>query len=122
MKTGELGGVLHSLSGDWTKVAPGVRVRLHDAPNEEDMAHYQPDGVVIAEVETTAEVVTNYVVEFRAPGRSWLAFANGGDDRKAAERAFEIGAGSRRSTGLSTEYRLVRRTALVTDEVLAAVP
>lgn len=42
-----------SLSGDWTGIAPGVRVRLRDAPGEEDMEHYepQPRGVVILQVE-----------------------------------------------------------------------
>lgn len=41
-----------SISGDWTEVAPGVRVRLQDAPNEEDMAqYYVPDGIVILQVE-----------------------------------------------------------------------
>lgn len=28
---------LFSISGDWTEIAPGVRVRLRGAPNEEDM-------------------------------------------------------------------------------------
>jgi hypothetical protein len=38
------------LSGDWTEIAPGVRVRLQDAPNEEDMDWYEP--AVILQVET----------------------------------------------------------------------
>jgi len=40
-----------SLSGDWTEIVPGVRVRLKDAPNEEDMDNYEPRGVVILQVE-----------------------------------------------------------------------
>jgi len=40
-----------SVSGDWTEIAPGVRVRLQDAPNEEDMELYEPHGVVILQVE-----------------------------------------------------------------------
>ena len=39
------------ISGDWTEITPGVRVRLQDAPNEEDMEHYEPHGVVILQVE-----------------------------------------------------------------------
>jgi hypothetical protein len=39
-----------ALSGDWTPIAPGMEVRLQDAPNEEDMAHYDPQGVVILQL------------------------------------------------------------------------
>lgn len=39
------------ISGDWAEIAPGVRVRLYDAPNEEDMEHYDPRGIVILQVE-----------------------------------------------------------------------
>lgn len=51
-RRGELGGRLYSLSGDWTEIPRGLRVRLHDAPNDEDMEFYQPapGGVVILEV------------------------------------------------------------------------
>jgi NTP pyrophosphatase (non-canonical NTP hydrolase) len=35
------------VSGDWTEVAPGVRVRLWDAPNEEDMTE-----VVVLQVDS----------------------------------------------------------------------
>jgi hypothetical protein len=44
---------LYSLSGDWAEIAPGVRVRLQNAPNEEDMQEFYrcPDGIVILEVE-----------------------------------------------------------------------
>jgi len=43
------------ISGDWTVIAPGVRVRLKDAPNEEDMEYYDPHGVVILQVEEEGE-------------------------------------------------------------------
>ena len=46
----------HSISGDWTEIAPGIRVRLQDAPNEEDMEYYDPHGVVILQVEGTASL------------------------------------------------------------------
>lgn len=42
----------YSISGDWTEIAPGVRIRLQDAPNEEDMEYYDPQGgIVILQVE-----------------------------------------------------------------------
>ena len=42
-----------SISGDWTEILPGVRVRIKDAPNEEDMQeYYEPRGIVILQVET----------------------------------------------------------------------
>jgi hypothetical protein len=47
----------YSISGDWTEIASGLRVRLKDAPNEEDMQeHYRETspvktGIVILEVE-----------------------------------------------------------------------
>ena len=44
-----------SVSGDWTEILPGVRVRLQDAPNEEDMEHYDPHGVVILQVQEEAQ-------------------------------------------------------------------
>lgn len=40
----------YSISGDWTEIAPGVRVRLQDAPNEEDMEYYEPCRIVILQV------------------------------------------------------------------------
>jgi hypothetical protein len=41
----------YSISGDWMEIAPGIQVRLQDAPNEEDMEHYNPHGVVILQVQ-----------------------------------------------------------------------
>lgn len=46
---GEQGGLLYALSGDWTQIAPGVQVRLKDAPNEEGMTE-----TVILEVAAAA--------------------------------------------------------------------
>jgi hypothetical protein len=46
---------LFSISGDWTEIAPGIRVRLDGAPNEEDMEEfYEGRYPVILEVENTA--------------------------------------------------------------------
>jgi hypothetical protein len=42
---------VHAISGDWTELTPRLRVRLQDAPNEEDMGHYDPQGVVILQVQ-----------------------------------------------------------------------
>lgn len=47
----------YSISGDWTEIAPGIRVRIKDAPNEEDMEEfYDPRGIVILEVERSLVV------------------------------------------------------------------
>jgi hypothetical protein len=40
-----------AISGDWTQISADIRVRLKDAPNEEDMHHYEPHGVVVLQVE-----------------------------------------------------------------------
>lgn len=46
---------LWSLSGDWSTLTPGIRVRLWDAPNEEGMQeHFRcPDGIVILQTDIT---------------------------------------------------------------------
>lgn len=52
-----------SLSGDWAEAAPGVRVRLRDAPNEEDMQFWDtpPGGVVVLEVERVSRVKAEFI-------------------------------------------------------------
>jgi len=52
---------LFSVSGDWTEIQPGLRVRLRDAPNEEDMipeyvARAFPTGIIILEVQQADDV------------------------------------------------------------------
>lgn len=49
-----MGVTSYPVSGDWTEISPGIRVRLKDAPNEEDMQEFYerpPDGIVILQVE-----------------------------------------------------------------------
>jgi hypothetical protein len=57
----------------------------------------------------------NYVVEFRVDDRPWRTWLNaGGDEQHARDACRTAQAGRRRRT----EFRLVKRTAVITDEVL----
>jgi hypothetical protein len=64
------------------------------------------------------EPVINFVIEARKPGRGWITMTNAGADEVAGRGAYSDWVLSKYATGSSTEYRLVKRTAVITDEVL----
>jgi len=64
------------------------------------------------------ELVVNYIVEARKRDRNWLMMSNAGDDEMAGKVAYQSWLASKRATGSSLEYRLVKRVATFTDVVL----
>jgi hypothetical protein len=67
----------------------------------------------------TEYTVVNYVVEYRLPGKPWLIWPQVIPvDEQGARAAYRAVAGSPRVGRL--QYRLVRRVAVITDEVIAA--
>lgn len=63
------------------------------------------------------ERVVNHLIEFSIPGKPWLTWTpleDGADLGKWQERL----PGTRKKT----RYRLVRRTAVITDEILDEIP
>jgi hypothetical protein len=66
--------------------------------------------------------VVNYVVEFRVAGGPWGTWAGTGniadDDGGSAQEEFLL-AWKTRHDPARMQFRLVRRTAVITDEVIA---
>ena len=60
------------------------------------------------------ETVTSYVIEASVPGKPWITWAHA-DDEAGARIAYASFLASRRTR---TRFRLARRTAVITDEVL----
>ena len=60
------------------------------------------------------ETVISYIIEASIPGKPWLAWAHV-DDEDDARVAYASFLGSHRTR---TRFRLVKRTAVITDEVL----
>jgi hypothetical protein len=65
-----------------------------------------------------AETVVNYVVESRKGDRPWQTMWNTAGDEEAGRAAYNSFLASKRVKGFALDYRLVRRTAVITDEVL----
>lgn len=64
--------------------------------------------------------VVNYVVEFRRPeATQWLTWpADYGTDEAPARRCYQDLIASKRARGGRLLHRIVRRTAIITDEVI----
>jgi len=62
--------------------------------------------------------VINYVVEARRAGRPWITMHSTGDDEELGRAVYSDWLASKRHTESTLEYRLVRRTAVFTDEVI----
>lgn len=60
--------------------------------------------------------VINYVIQVRREGRPYLDVENLTDDESAARRQYDVWQAHRRNSEL--EYRMIRRMAVVTDEVV----
>lgn len=63
--------------------------------------------------------VINYVVEARVPPRDWITMTFA-DTEEQGRTAYDSWLASKQACGFSTEYRLVKRTAIITDEPLAS--
>lgn len=64
-------------------------------------------------------VVVNYVVEASKNGVShWVTVYDGGDNLVHGEVGYQQWAGDRYVTNTTMVYRLVKRTTVITDEVL----
>jgi hypothetical protein len=60
------------------------------------------------------ETVTSYVIEASVPGKPWLTWGSGENEADARESY----AGFLAIRRTRTRFRLVKRTAVITDEVL----
>ena len=67
----------------------------------------------------SSNTVTDYVIEIRAAGRPWTRVPGGGTE-EAARRDYRTWLGTPAIAGGRTDVRLLKRTAVVTDEVLSS--
>lgn len=65
------------------------------------------------------ETHVNWVVEARrAASNTWITMVNAADDEVAGRACYKDWLTSKARTGSTMKYRLVKRTAVVTDEVI----
>jgi hypothetical protein len=67
------------------------------------------------------QVEVSYIVEARRGDRpwiAWIAMSNTGNDEELGRKVYEDWLASKRRTGSTLQYQLVRRTAVITDEVI----
>lgn len=106
-------------------VIEDIGISVRNAVMYGEIAWLTQDGKRVAIIIPAAEIHVNYVVEARKGSRPWLAMSNAGGDENAGRTAYGSWLGSKRATGGTTggtmEYRLVRRTAVITDEILEEV-
>jgi hypothetical protein len=68
---------------------------------------------------TGPEPVVNYVIEARRGDRPWIIMSNTGDNEELGRAAYDDWLAAKQHAGSSTlRYRLVRRTAVITDEIV----
>lgn len=70
----------------------------------------------VTEEATYTEV--NWVVEASAHSRPWITMTNAGDKEELGRLSYQAWLDSRAAAGGSARYRLVKRTAVITDEVV----
>lgn len=64
------------------------------------------------------ETVFSYLVQASRDGVTWIDMTNCGASEEAAGQAYDSWLASKEATGVGTDYRLVMRTTVVTEEVL----
>ena len=75
-------------------------------------------GKQMAEARTD---IISYMVEYRwRAGGRWLTWPSPADEHGATREYHSRLAWQRRTVSRQTEYRLVKRTAVITDEILAS--
>jgi hypothetical protein len=68
--------------------------------------------------ERTGETITNYVVEARSRERPWITWPDGNTPTSSEEIARASYTSALASSHWWTQFRLVKRTAVITNEIL----
>lgn len=67
---------------------------------------------------STTYTVTDYAVEVRVPGRDWTRVPGNGASEATARRDYRVWLGSSGHVSGSLAVRLIKRTAVITDEII----